>query len=240
MNILKRLSDKNADARAGAHVTLAFFGDSVTHGGFELIELDGKFEGVCDYEAVYHNQLKKMLHVMFPNTPINIINAGIGGDSATGSVDRVERDVLCHNPDLCVVCFGLNDSGGGMDGLERYLSSLRSIFASLRERDVEIIFLTPNMMNTYVSPLCGPVTAPIANAVMAVQNGGIMDAYMDGARSLCRELGIPVCDCYARWKALHAAGVDTTKLLSNRINHPTREMHTLFASMLFDMIMFGE
>lgn len=29
---------------------------------------------------------------------------------------------------------------------------------------------------------------------------------------------------------------DTTKLLANGINHPVREMHELFANMLFDCI----
>lgn len=36
------------------------------------------------------------------------------------------------------------------------------------------------------------------------------------------------------------AGVDTTSLLSNDINHPTREMHYLFAYELVKMIIGGE
>ena len=35
---------------------------------------------------------------------------------------------------------------------------------------------------------------------------------------------------------LRAAGVDTTALLSNHINHPTREMHDLFAISLLETI----
>ena len=46
---------------------------------------------------------------------------------------------------------------------------------------------------------------------------------------VCREKNVPVCDCYALWKRLAACGVDTTALLCNRINHPDREMHKMFA-----------
>ena len=44
------------------------------------------------------------------------------------------------------------------------------------------------------------------------------------------------CDCYSNWKAL-AETQDTTLLLCSRINHSTPEMHELFASVLYDMIM---
>ena len=50
--------------------------------------------------------------------------------------------------------------------------------------------------------------------------------------------GIPVCDCYAEWKRMAAEGQDTTAMLCNHINHPTREMHKLFADMLFETV-FG-
>ena len=42
-------------------------------------------------------------------------------------------------------------------------------------------------------------------------------------------MNIPVCDCYAIWKKLYESGVSTTELLSNKINHPSREMNKLFA-----------
>ena len=33
-----------------------------------------------------------------------------------------------------------------------------------------------------------------------------------------------------------ARGIDTTVLLANRINHPTQEMHQLFADSLYELI----
>ena len=90
--------------------------------------------------------------------------------------------------------------------------------------------MTPNMMNTRVSPhLTDPDFVALAKRTAELQNDGVFDAHIEAARMLCRERGVAVCDCYAIWKKLAAGGVDTTELLSNKINHPTREMNRVFA-----------
>ena len=240
MKITNQLSQKNADIFSRAPITIAFLGDSITQGCFELCKgYNCKFDGINDYEAVYHSQLKKMLSYVFPSAPINIINAGIGGDSAQQGCNRIERDVFPYSPDLVVVCFGLNDACSGVEKLDIYIKSLEDIFHKLEEKGIETIFMTPNMMNTYQSPLTGPDSAmEIAMLTAQIQNNGIMDAYMNAARKLCVKEGIVVCDCYRKWKTMFDTGVDTTKLLSNHINHPTRKMHVLFAVSLFNTIMF--
>lgn len=242
MNILKLLSGKSADISSGAPVTIAFLGDSVTQGCFETFKgYRGELDGINDYEAVYHSQLKKMLNYVFSEVPINIINAGIGGNNAQQGYDRIERDVLAYSPDLAVVCFGLNDACGGMENLDRYVSALEGIFKKLKERDIETVFMTPNMLNTYLSPLTAPESlVDFAKHTAQIQNNGVMDAYMAAAGELCANEGVLVCDCYAKWKRMHEAGADTTKLLCNHINHPSREMHKLFAASLFEMIVFGK
>ena len=78
-----------------------------------------------NYETVYWNLLRKKILGVRNYVPVNVINAGIGGITAVDSLKRIDRHVLAHNPDLVIVCFGLNDVGGD---LETYLSSLRIIF----------------------------------------------------------------------------------------------------------------
>lgn len=68
-----------------------------------------------------------------------------------------------------------------------------------------------------------------------MQNNGKFDKYIYSAVDLAREMGVTVCDCYSAWKELGKTQ-DVTTLLANRINHPTKEMHGLFAQMLFDTI----
>ena len=71
--------------------------------------------------------------------------------------------------------------------------------------------------------------------VYAEEKGETAESMMEQAKALAKEMGVTVCDCYAKWKQMSQTQ-DVTKLLINRINHPTREMHELFAQMLFDTI----
>ena len=170
--------------------------------------------------------------------PVKIINAGISGGNAVHGLERLERDVLRHQPDLTVVCFGLNDSGNGVEGISKYMDALEGIFAKLKEAGSEIIFMTPNMMNTYVSvSLTDVYIREVAERIGQTQLDGTLDKYLEAAIAVCEKCGVKVCDCYAKWKRLQKNGVDTTSLLANYINHPTREMNWLFAVSLIDAIL---
>ena len=208
-------------------VTIVAFGDSVTHGAVAA--------GEINYETVYHNRLKRMLNAYRNYVPVNVINAGIGGITAIKSLGRMDAQVLAHHPDLVIVCFGLNDVNGP---LEAYTDSLREIFARCKAAGADVIFLTPNMLNTYASPLTEERYKEYAVKTAEMQNSGRMDQYMDAAREVARAMDVPVADAYARWKELSKTE-DTTAMLANYINHPTKEMHVLFAEELWKTIFEG-
>ena len=236
---MKKIAAKAKDNMNAGHVTIAFLGDSVTQGCFELyIKADGNLETVFDKEHSYPVLLSKIFNVLYPTVPINMINAGISGDQAPGALKRLARDVICHCPDLAVVCLGLNDCGLGLDNLKNYTSSLDAIFKRLNEANIETIFMTPNMMNTSVSDhIENERIRRFAAAKMQQQEEGVLDAFVDGAKQVCAENNIRVCDCYTKWKTMYKNGVDVTELLSNKINHPTREINWLFAVSLAETMM---
>ena len=205
-------------------INIVAFGDSVTHGAVGPGELD--------YETVYWNRLKQKIHQVRAYMPVNVINAGIGGITAKRSLERMEQQVFDHHPDLVIVCFGLNDVNGT---LEDYLDSLRAIFARCKENDTDTIFMTPNMLNTHAAPDTEERFREYSYKTAEMQTNGRMDTYMAEACKLARAMGITVCDCYSACKKLNETQ-DITMLLANRINHPTREMHALFADMLFETI----
>ena len=205
-------------------ITIVAFGDSVTHGAVGL--------GEIDYESVYWNRLRKKINERRNYVPVNVINAGIGGITAKASLGRLDKQVLLHKPDLVIVCFGLNDINGA---LEEYLSALREIFRRVQESGADIIFMTPNMLNTYVAEATHESIREYAGLMAEVQTSGKMDLFMTQAKGLAVKMSVPVCDCYAEWKKL-AETQDTTQLLANYINHPLREMHELFAQKLYQMI----
>lgn len=208
-------------------INVVIFGDSVSH---------GSVNGYYDFENVYWNRLKKKLHLVKAYMPINMINVSVGGTTAAEAVKRLGSQVLCHRPDAVIVCFGLNDVN-----CEKavYLNALTEIFERCADVCDEVIFMTPNMMNTYIADDIPPENLRYALKTMKYQNSGKMDDYIYSAKALAENMGITVCDCYTEWKRI-AETEDTTLLLANRVNHPTPKMHELFAEALFKVIMGEE
>lgn len=242
MSFLQKLAARNADCCGVRPLTLVALGDSVTHGCFDTFAReDGRWDCVYDDQAVYHARLRRRLSVLFPTAALSVVNAGVSGDSSGGGLARLERDVLSYSPDLVTVCFGLNDAMQGEAGLEDYRRNLTRIAAALTERGVPAVFITPNMFATETDPLLSdPAMRETAARAAALQNGGVMDRYMEALRQVCRQAEVPVCDFYRVWKTVETAGGDVTRLLANRINHPVRELHDLLAGMLAEGILREE
>ncbi len=213
---------------------IVFFGDSVTQGCFELIKVPNSCDLIIDPPSCYGTLLVDKLRERYGEDKIEFVNSGISGDSAVGALDRIDRDVLAHKPDVCVVCFGLNDSGYRDD--KKFAEHLGKIYAALKENGIKIISMTPNMMNKYIVPSTLEMYLNTARNTADLQNSGVMDKYMDRVRELSAEYGTYLVDAYAEWKRYDSYGIDTTLLLCNQINHPSRAMHKLFADMLFDCI----
>ena len=245
MKIVEKLIARKKDNRNGAPVTIAFIGDSVTQGSFELIPLNREgaypLREIFDQDMVYHQQLRRMLAELYPSVPINTMNVGVSGGHASKVLENLERDVINHHPDLAVVCFGLNDSVGKADRLERYKQALDTIFGRLKEAGIETIFMTPNMLCTEVSEeLFGEEIIAIAERTARVQNEGWLERFLEEGKKVAKTHGVKVCDCYQKWKKLYQCGVEITPLLANRINHPNRFMHGLFATSLLETMLLDE
>ena len=182
--------------------------------------------------------MAKIFTVLYPNVPINIINAGISGDSAPGGLKRLERDVISYHPDLTVVCFGLNDCMGGMENIDAYYSALKEIFTRLQAAGSEVIFMTANMMNTKVScHITDTLFAEIAASSMQKQNDGVLERFFEAGKKAASECDVKICDVYAKWKLMAKNGVDTTEILANKINHPSESLNWLFAYSLVEVMM---
>ena len=234
MSILERLLQKRRQEGHSRSIAIATLGDSVTQGCFEVYQNgEGKILPVYEPTNAYPHLLWMRLTALCPDAPFHVVNAGRSGDRAPGGLARVERDVLSHNPDLVVVCYGLNDCGNAADSTDTYVGALEKLLCRLQESGCEIIFMTPNTMNHYVChTIENPAIRAVAERTCGLQVKGIFDRHIEAAVALCRKMGVRVCDCYRIWQNMQSAGVDTTALLSNRINHPTREMNALFADEL--------
>jgi lysophospholipase L1-like esterase len=72
---------------------VVFFGNSITVGGH------------------YHSYIWLYYMTHFPNSRIDVFNAGIGGDVAGQIYERLDDDVFSRNPTVVTLTFGMNDTG---------------------------------------------------------------------------------------------------------------------------------
>lgn len=79
MRTLKKLIERQYDNH-NPPVTVAFLGDSVTQGCFEVYKKnETSIETVFDKSAAYHRYFEMIFDLLTPKAPVNIINAGVSG-----------------------------------------------------------------------------------------------------------------------------------------------------------------
>ncbi len=234
MEIMNKINAIAKDMHGAEMPVIAFLGDSVTQGCFECYLKEGRaIETVFDSQHAVSAYVGQILHKLYPNANINIINAGISGDNVIHGAKRLDKHVLRFHPDLAVVGYGLNDCFWKP---EDFQSGIREIFGRLKDAGCEVIFLTPNLMNAYVDPeIHAPELAAVAADAMTKAEA--LDATVAEAKKAAEEYGVTVCDVYAKWKRMAELGVDVTRLLANRINHPDRDMNWMTAFAVVETMM---
>ena len=240
MRILEKIRAKQNNMYGNDSVTVAFIGDSITQGCFEcFFDSKGGIETVYDYKSAFSTRFREIMNMLYPNVQVNVINSGISGDGALGCLRRLERDVLRFSPDLVIINSGLNDCVmGGEEKLEAYGDALKNVFKKCKAAGAECIMLTECMLNDTVSPhlLSDKHMLEYAENFMKIQNSGLLDKYFEKALEVAKTEGVPVCDQYKVFKTLNKAGVNTTELLANKLNHPIREWHYYIAIKLIETI----
>jgi len=228
--IVDKISKRSEDPHKNPSATVVFLGDSVTNGCFE-VEFDGKgYIPIYDEENSYTQIFKRMVMHLYPKTQLNVINSGISGDSAEGGLLRLERDVLSFSPDLVVVCFGLNDCTRGLVALSDYKNNLTEIAKKVKASGTDVIIMTPSDITDKAHyTLATERERRDGERLAALHENRVLDSYVEAAREVARELSVGLVDCFAIWKSLEEKGVSLNGILSNKLNHPTREMHLVFA-----------
>lgn len=235
MKIIDKIIRKQTARQFADPITIVCLGDSVTEGCFECyINEEGCIATVFERNNSYSVRLQEMLSHLYPKVQFNVINSGFSGGCSDNGLNNLDRDVLRYSPDLVVVSYGLNDSGRTLD---EYNNTLSTIFKRITDSGAEIIFLTQNYMCTKVSPhLKEESLKKLAEELCKRQNYGILEQYFNKAKEICKDYDVEVCDLYPVWKAMAQSGINTTELLSNKLNHPIREYHYYIAIKLIEKI----
>lgn len=224
----QRIRDKARDV-SQAPVLIVAYGDSVTQGAMQ--------PHVLDAEGVYHRLLEKELAGFFPSTTFSTINAGVSGASAAQALERLERDVLRHDPDLVLIAFGLNDSLGGLEGLAKFEDALREMITRIRlETSAAVILLTPPFMARRDNARIHPDNITFKECIIRAQTDGTLARYAQAIREIASAMGTGLADIHQEWERLAGGGLDTDVWLANGLNHPDRQGHQLGCRVIFNAI----
>lgn len=143
---------------------VAFLGDSITaaRGYTKIVE---------------HYTLMR-----FPERRVEFVNAGQGGDTASGSLKRLERDVFSQGATVMILTFGINDIGWGTKAddahKQLYLDGVRSAIEQCRARGVRPV-------------VC---SAPITAEAPATAETGYLQILGDAGLALAKSLGVKTID----------------------------------------------
>lgn len=194
---LARTEPLRARLARGERMTWVALGDSITAG------VNAPRSWVALFEA--------KIRSAYPQALLELINAGVPGDTAAEGLARLGRDVLPRKPAAVFIEFGWNDLKNGVS-VESFETTLREMVARLRSPDGPMVFL---MTTTQVD-------VPLANRKVRAHNRAI--------RRVAEENDLGLIDLHLHFQA--AGGRDGTSLkdlLSSDHIHPSEMGQTLIA-----------
>ncbi len=136
-----------------------------------------------------------MLNALMPDT--KVINSGIGGNTSSQGLARIEKDVLGRHPDLVILLFGTNDSVLTAEGkyrvpVEKYRENLREMTLRCHKAGAEVILCT--LLPIIPEPYYTRHPKEFYDAEGGLEK--IVQQYRKAAQEVGKELKVPVVDLY--------------------------------------------
>ena len=213
----------------GQTKTIVAFGDSIT----------AKRKGVVVYADLINEEFEKK------RIPINILNAGIPGNTTDHAVKRFQKDVLDKKPDLVIIQFGTNDSAYDVwknppatkprVGIKVYKKNLRSFIKALKKQKSKVILVVPppllwteKMIEMYGKPPFNPKERDGFNVSLR--------KYNEVVRKIAKSEKVPLVDLFAAYLEYDKMeGQSMERLLLDGI-HPNSEGQEIEARLLIEVI----
>lgn len=125
---------------------------------------------------------------------MHLVNAGIGANTTDHGAERFERDVVAHNPDYVIMCFGSNDfyrknKFTPQVTVDAYRDNLLSFVEGIRGVGATPILMTPPFISESASG--GPTLYPEGSVNAA------LDKYVEAMREIAREQDVILVDIHA-------------------------------------------
>ena len=98
----------------------------------------------------YSSYMELYLSTHFPKWKLSFLNAGIGGDTATGGANRYQSHVLDEKPTVVTINFGMNDGGYGAFDENRnkgYVENTAKMLKLSQAAGVRVVLMSPNAVD---------------------------------------------------------------------------------------------
>jgi lysophospholipase L1-like esterase len=187
---------------AGEPVRIVCFGDSITGVYYHT----GSRRAWCDMLGI-------ALRNAYPRAKIDMINAGVSGNTTVVGLQRMQRDVVARNPHLVVVAFGMNDVRGIT--LDEYQRNLETIVNRCHAAGAAVILCTPN--SVYANP-----DRPNAKLKELAARVHIV----------AEQWQLPVVDVFREWQEIRQRNETEWMLLMSHTIHPNMNGHRRFAELI--------
>lgn len=121
---------------------ILFYGDSVTECNRDFNDPLNLGDGYAMYTA-------ESLKSAFEESNLEFLNRGISGNRTIDLVDRLENDVIAHNPDIVTILIGVNDAWRRFDmndptSAEQFRNNYETVLKRIKtETNSKIIILEP-------------------------------------------------------------------------------------------------
>jgi endoglucanase len=128
----------------------------------------------------YHHNILLYHTTRFPNQELQFFNCGVSGDVTQGIINRMESDILIHNPNKAVIMIGMNDVKGSLygskptsnadtlrlrkEGLTLYKVNLEKIITTFLSKKITVILQKPSIYDE---------TAILATSINLGKNEGL-------------------------------------------------------------------
>lgn len=173
---------------AGMNITIVGFGDSITQAT----------TGMPDPKDRWLSLLKSKLDMAFPGITFNVINSGVGGNSAREAMARFNKDVASHTPDWVILEFGGNNNDYAQPKRVVELQEFNTLLAAYKKglpaKTKTIVVTFPPVFQDLHVYGKDPVFQPYWDKAGGMDKAA--EPYRDAVRTFAAGNGYPVFDLH--------------------------------------------
>ena len=189
-------------------------------------------------QKIYSAYMETYFLACQPVSKLQSSQFGWGGETSWGFFDRMDNDVLCFDPSVATLCYGMNDGGyseSKPETIEKYRDALTNVVRNFKEAGLrEIVVGSPGPVDSdsFKGVWFHPITSAEYNSTLA--------DLAATAESVAQSEGV-------RFANLHAEGMRVMQLMKDKYGkeyflfgddgiHPREAGHLLMACSMLEAL----